>query len=197
MVLPDEAFEPAPAPQAEIVLDRPSLPQEAVVKQSEAGAPVIASGEIFGRAYELIPGEAGAFGLGGTGTAVGIGTFGTENEGGGTAEAVQSPAPAPQPVPRAKPKGPSRPPRVVNWTDPPYPEQARQQGIEGTVVLKLTVGADGRARNVTVARSSGHAALDQAAVAHVKKTRFSPALRDGQAVAAAITFRVRFRLVNT
>ncbi len=128
---------------------------------------------------------------------MGIGTFGTENEGGGTAEAVQSPAPAPQPVPRAKPKGPSRPPRVVNWTDPPYPEQARQQGIEGTVVLKLTVGADGRARNVTVARSSGHAALDQAAVAHVKKTRFSPALRDGQAVAAAITFRVRFRLVNT
>lgn len=193
VVLPDEAFDRAPAAKAEITLDRPALPDDVVVRESEANAPVIASGEIFGRADELTPGEAGAFGLGGTGTAVGVGTFGTEKEGGGAVEAVESPAPKPPP----KPKGPSRPPRVLDWTDPPYPEQARQQGIEGTVVLKLTVGADGRPRNVSVARSAGHTALDQAAVAHVRKTRFSPALREGDAVAAAISFRVRFRLVNT
>jgi len=197
VVLPDEAFEAAPLPQSGITLDRPALSEDVVVRESEVDAAIIVSGEIFGRAHELTPGEAGAFGLGGTGTAVGVGPFGTEEEGGGTAEAVESPAPVSKPEPPPRPKGPSRPPRVINWIDPPYPEQARQQGIEGTVVLKLTVGIDGSARNVTVFRSAGHAALDQAAVAHVRKTRFSPALRDGYAVAAAIAFRVRFRLVNS
>ena len=64
-------------------------------------------------------------------------------------------------------------------------------------MLKLTVAADGRARSVVVARSSGHTALDQAAVAHVERARFSPALEHGEAVAMTITFRVKFRLVNT
>jgi len=69
--------------------------------------------------------------------------------------------------------------------------------VEGTVVLKLTVSAAGRAQNVGIAGSSGHSALDQAAIAHIKQTRFSPALKDGRAVPVAITFRVRFRLVNS
>jgi protein TonB len=195
VVLPDEAFEQAPAPQAEIKLDRPSLREDVVVKKSEVEAPVIVSGEIFGRADELVPAEPGVFGLGGTGTAVDLGPFGTEREGEGTGT-QDAPAPV-APVPEApKPKGPSRPPRVVNWTDPPYPEQARQQGIEGTVILKLSVTAKGSPRNVAVVKSSGHSGLDEAAVAHVQKTGFSPALKDGQPVAMTITFRVKFRLVN-
>lgn len=195
VVLPEEALTPAPPPQAEITLDRPGLPEEVVVKESEAKAPVIATGEIFGRVDSLSPGEPGVFGLGGTGTAVGVGPFGTEEDGGGVATAEsQTPAPTPEPP---KPKGPTRPPRVLNWTDPPYPEQARQQGIEGTVTLKLRVSAEGRAQDVTVVRSSGHTALDQAAVAHVQRARFSAALEDGRAVPMTITFRVKFRLVNT
>ncbi len=193
VVLPDEAFEQARAPQAEIKLDRPSLREDVVVRESEVEAPVIVSGEIFGRADELVPAEPGVFGLGGTGTAVGLGPFGTEQEGGG-AGTEDAPAPVPEAGPRRK--GPSRPPRVVNWTDPPYPEQARQQGIEGTVILKLRVTAEGSPRDVVVVKSSGHSGLDEAAVAHVRKTGFSPALKDGQPVAMTITFRVKFRLVN-
>jgi protein TonB len=194
--LPDEAFESAPGPEAEITLDRPSLPEEVVVKESAVDAPVIVSGEIFGRADELAPGEPGVFGLGGTGTAVGLGPFGTEEdgEGAGTSDASAPVAPAAASAP--KPKGPSLPPRVINWTDPPYPEQARQQGVEGTVIVKLTITAEGRPRNVTVVRSSGHSGLDEAAVAHVRKTKFSPALKDGEPVRMHITFRVKFRLVN-
>jgi protein TonB len=86
---------------------------------------------------------------------------------------------------------------VLNWTDPPYPEQARQQGVEGTVVLRLTVRADGVPDGVRVSKSSGHTALDDAAVAHVRRARFAPALKDGEPVATSITFRVKFRLVNT
>jgi TonB family protein len=201
VVLPDEAFAEQQVRPAEIRLDRQGLPEEVVVRASDVTAPVIATGEIFGHADELTAGPAGAYGLGGTGTGVGVGPFGTEEHGSGTGVA-ESPTPAPNPTPEPapaapEPKGPSRPPRVLSWTDPPYPEQARQQGIEGTTVLKLTVGAAGAPQNVVVARSSGHAALDQAAVAHVRHARFSPALEDGEAVGMTITFRVKFRLVNT
>lgn len=201
VVLPDEAFRQTPPRPADIKLDRPALPEEVVAKESEAKAPLIATGEIFDRAGQLTPGPPGAFGLGGTGTAVGAGPFGVEKEGGSGRTSTAAPVPEPPPPEPSRappsPKGPSRPPRVLDWTDPVYPAQARQQGIEGTVVLKLTVAADGRPTNVTVNRSSGSAALDEAAVEHVRKARFSPALKDGEPVAMTIAFRVRFRLVNT
>jgi len=196
VVLPDEAFQQSAEPPAEITVDRPGLPEDAVVKMSEAEAPLIVTGEIFGRADELTPGPEGVFGLGGTGTATGIGPFGTEREGGGTAAPAEpAPAPTQQPAP-AEPKGPTRPPKVLNWTDPPYPEQARQQGVEGTVVLRLMVGAEGHPRNVRVVRSSGHSGLDEAAVRHVKMAQFAPALKAGEPTPMNINFRVRFRLVN-
>lgn len=201
VVLPEEALRPASPEPAEIKLERPSLPEDVVVRESEAGAPVIATGEIFGRADALIPGAPGLFGLGGTGTGIGIGPFGVEKDGGGVggpAAPAPRPEPAPPPPPQpARPRGPTRPPKVLNWTDPPYPEPARQQGVEGTVALKLTVSAEGRAQHVRTAESSGHSALDQAAIVHIKQARFSPALKDGRAVPATITFRVKFRLVNS
>jgi len=199
VVLPDEAFQQSAEPEAEITVQRPGLPEDAVVKMSEAEAPVIVTGEIFGRADELTPGPAGSFGLGGTGTATGIGPFGTERDGGGTgapAELAPAPIEQPKPAPPPKPKGPTRPPKVINWTDPPYPEQARQQGVEGTVILRLTVGTRGRPGNVEVVRSSGHAGLDKAAIVHVRTAEFAPALEAGEPVAMTINFRVKFRLVN-
>jgi len=199
VVLPDEALQPRTEPPKEMTARLPSLPEEVVVKESEAKAPVMATPEIFARAGELSAGPPGEFGLGGTGKGTGAGPFGTAEDRGGAAGA-SSPAPSPppssKPEPPSRPKGPSRPPRVLDWTDPPYPEQARQQGVEGTVVLQLTVGADGLPGNVRVSRSSGHAALDKAAIAHVRRARFSPALKDGKAVPMAITFRVKFHLVN-
>jgi len=199
VVLPDEALKPRIGPPKEMTARLPSLPEEVVVKESEAKAPVMATPEIFGRAGELSAGPPGEFGLGGTGKATGAGPFGTTEHGGGsagTSPVAPSPPPPPNLEPPPKPRGPSRPPKVLNWTDPPYPEQARQQGVEGTVVLQLTVGADGLPGNVRVSRSSGHAALDEAAIAHVRRARFSPALKDGRAVPMAITFRVKFHLVN-
>ncbi len=199
VVLPDEAFQRETRPPADITLDRPALPEEVVVRESEAEAPVIATGEIFGRARDLTAGEPGVFGLGGAGTATGLGPFGADREGRGAAQPappapVSRPEPRPQPEPQ--PRGPTRNPQVVNWREPAYPEQARQQGIEGTVILRLTVAADGTPRDIEVARSSGHSALDSAAVTHLQRTRFLPALRDGEPVDMAITFRVRFRLVT-
>jgi protein TonB len=193
VVLPDEALRPRTEPHKEMTARLPSLPEDVVVKESEARAPVTATPEIFGRASELSAGPPGEFGLGGTGKGTGAGPFGTAKDGSGSAGTTSAEPPPPPP----KPKGPSLPPRVLNWTDPPYPEQARQQGVEGTVVVRLTVKADGAPSDVRVSKSSGHSALDGAAVAHVRRARFAPAVKDGEPVTASITFRVKFRLVNT
>ena len=198
VVLPEEAFKPRTEPPKETTARLPSLPAEVVVRESEARAPVLATPEIFGRAGELSAGPPGEFGLGGTGKATGAGPFGTAPDGSGSGRGTAVlPPPPPKSEPPPKPKGPSRPPRVLNWTDPPYPEQARQQGVEGLAVLRLTVGTNGAPSNVRVSKSSGHTALDEAAVTHVRRARFAPALKNGEAVSMSITFKVKFRLVNT
>lgn len=49
-----------------------------------------------------------------------------------------------------------------------YPEAARRQGIEGSLVLSVDVLADGSVGQVRILRSSGHELLDEAAVRIVR-----------------------------
>ena len=55
-----------------------------------------------------------------------------------------------------------------------YPRSARRQGLEGVVLVELIVDAKGRVRSVKVARSSGYSALDEAALADVRKMQHLP-----------------------
>jgi len=77
---------------------------------------------------------------------------------------------------------------------PRYPRRARQQGIEGRVVLRVRVDAAGRPSVISVLKSSGHAILDNAAAETFRDWRFKPALKSGIAVAAAIDIPISFRL---
>jgi TonB family protein len=62
------------------------------------------------------------------------------------------------------------------------PEQIpNSKGMVATV-LSLTVTADGQTKDVTVAKSSGDADLDQAAVRCVQQWRWEPAQKNGQAI---------------
>ena len=79
---------------------------------------------------------------------------------------------------------------------PAYPLSARRAGIEGEVVLRVTVSADGEARAVEIARSSGSEALDEAARKAIARWRFRPAQRAGIAVDGTATIPVRFTLRN-
>ena len=49
-----------------------------------------------------------------------------------------------------------------------YPEEAKQQKLYGSLQLTVSIKADGSLENVEINRSSGHKALDQAAVRIVK-----------------------------
>ena len=49
-----------------------------------------------------------------------------------------------------------------------YPSSARLNGLEGRVVLKAIIRADGHLAEVSVVKSSGHPVLDAAAIEAVK-----------------------------
>ncbi len=84
-------------------------------------------------------------------------------------------------------------PRVIYDPDPEYSEEARQAKYQGTVVLWVVIGADGRAREVQVQRALGMG-LDQKAVEAVRSWRFQPAMKDGHPVAVQVNVEVNFRL---
>ena len=77
---------------------------------------------------------------------------------------------------------------------PEYPRFARQRGIEGRVLLRVLVSADGTAGRVELARSSGNELLDQSALRTVGQWRFVPARRGQTAVEAWVEVPVAFRL---
>ncbi|OYV37537.1 MAG: hypothetical protein B7Z83_04710 [Thiomonas sp. 20-64-5] len=79
---------------------------------------------------------------------------------------------------------------------PPYPRLSRQLGEEGTALLKVQVGPDGRALQVKLMSSTGYPRLDDAAVATVAQWRFVAATRNGQAVTSWVLVPIKFRILN-
>jgi len=77
------------------------------------------------------------------------------------------------------------PPKVLYDPDPDYSDAARRAKYQGTVVLWVVVGADGRSLGM---------GLDEKAVEAVRRWKFDPAKKDGQAVAVQISIEVNFRL---
>jgi TonB family protein len=89
-----------------------------------------------------------------------------------------------------------QPPVAINPVTPmTYPPALLEQGIEGRVLLRLYVNAQGKLipDSNRVAESSGYPALDSAALSGARELRFSPALRNGRAVAAPFLQPVHFR----
>lgn len=77
---------------------------------------------------------------------------------------------------------------------PAYPRLSRRLREEGEVELRVRVDAAGRAVTVELARSSGSARLDQAALHAVRNWRFEPARRGRQAVEAWVRVPILFKL---
>ena len=76
---------------------------------------------------------------------------------------------------------------------PAYPVQARRLGMEGRVVLKLLIDANGKLLNVEVVESAGYG-FTEASIEAVKKSTYAPGVRDGIKVATRALLPIRFRL---
>jgi TonB family protein len=81
---------------------------------------------------------------------------------------------------------------VLQRVDPEYPEDARQQNIQGPVVLKARVGMDGSVRELKVI--SGDPQLVKAAEDAVRQWRFQPHHLKGQPVEFETRITVNFTL---
>jgi TonB family protein len=75
-----------------------------------------------------------------------------------------------------------------------YPDLARQRGYEGVVLVRLHIDAHGRVKYAEVAKSSGHAILDAAAITTVRRWEGLPATLAGQPIATVELLPFRFRL---
>jgi periplasmic protein TonB len=84
------------------------------------------------------------------------------------------------------------PPVPIVHPDPVYPDWARENGIEGRVVLHALIGADGRVRRITVIR--GNPALSESAAETLRHWTFRPATSSHQPVAVWIEVPFLFRL---
>jgi protein TonB len=77
-----------------------------------------------------------------------------------------------------------------------YTASARSEGIEGRLVLKLTIAADGSVAEVEVV-SAVDPGLDASAIATVKRWRFKPAMKCGRPVAGGVyKLAQRFELTD-
>lgn len=91
-------------------------------------------------------------------------------------------------------EAPSKPSPLTRPSEIEYTQDARANGIEGRLILKITVGADGSVTDVQVL-GSVDGSLDAAAVAAVKTWTFKPAMRCGKPMAGGVyTLARRFEL---
>lgn len=87
------------------------------------------------------------------------------------------------------------PPKLQRHEAPEYPRVAKRRGIEGTVVLRLVLGRDGRVETDRTQVLRSIPELDEAAIRAVRNWRFSPARdADGKAIRVALQLPVRFTL---
>lgn len=110
------------------------------------------------------------------------------------------PAPAPEAPAKHAPEPVVEAPRFnaayLNNPPPPYPLAARRRGIEGRVMVRAEVQADGSCSRVEMKASSGSELLDQAALEAVRKWRFVPARKGSQVIMAWVEVPITFKLEN-
>jgi len=74
----------------------------------------------------------------------------------------------------------SQPPRVLERVTPDYPRSAKAVGLEGRVVIRIVLDAEGRVEPSSARVVRSVPALDTAALEAVSRWRFSPALGPDQ-----------------
>lgn len=84
-------------------------------------------------------------------------------------------------------------PKPLHTPEPEFSEKAREQRLSGRLVLGALVGSGGDVRSVKQLKELG-LGLDEKAIEAVCTWRFSPAMKDGQAVPVLISVDVTFWL---
>ncbi len=85
--------------------------------------------------------------------------------------------------------------RLLTNFEPPSNQFAQDYGVAGMSLYHVVVGADGKPREIAVARPIGFG-LDESAVASIRKAQFQPAIKDGKPVPVLLDLVVEFRIYS-
>lgn len=134
----------------------------------------------------------------GTGGDAGVAPLGAAgSDAGADASRSRSPVPAAVPGLHAADGGmvpmALLPPRVLESPPPVYPASHLSHGEHPTVVLKVTILADGTIADLTVEHTAGPD-FDKAAIEAVRTWKFAPARRGSESIASRIGIAVHFDL---
>jgi len=104
----------------------------------------------------------------------------------------QRPLLRPEPVAKPRPVSVMMEGNLIHRVEPPYPMIAKQIRLQGTVVLRAMVGADGTIEQIQVI--SGHPILVQEAREAVRQWRYRPYFLNGMAIPVETEVTVKFVL---
>jgi TonB family protein len=85
-------------------------------------------------------------------------------------------------------------PMILHKIEPSYSPEAHAAKAQGTVVLTVVIGTDGKACDVQLHKGVGYG-LDEQALDAVAQWTFKPGMRDGMAVPVQASIEVNFRLL--
>jgi protein TonB len=112
-------------------------------------------------------------------------------------DVTDKPVPMAPPPPPAAPKVRKAPTMGKNFpnSEDYYPAASKRLGEEGTPVVKVCIGPNGKpSEEPTIATSSGSARLDEGAIKLAKAGRYVAGTVDGQPSTDCFSFRVKFEL---
>jgi TonB family protein len=106
----------------------------------------------------------------------------------------QAPAPmASSESPKPESATAKTPAKLISGNDPEYTDSARDQHVEGTIILAVTVNEKGKVTAVKIVNPL-EKSLDRRAMNAVKHWKFAPATLEGKPVASEFNVSVDFRL---
>jgi len=85
-------------------------------------------------------------------------------------------------------------PKVLYKIEPSYSPEARAVKAQGTVVVSVMIGTNGKAADVQLRKGVGYG-LDEQALDAITQWTFQPGTRDGMAVPVQASIEVNFRLL--
>ena len=88
--------------------------------------------------------------------------------------------------------GDIREPKKIKDVRPRYPDDAKAAGVQGVVIMEVTLDTEGNVANARIIRSIP--LLDEAALDAVRQWKFTPTLLNGVPVSVLMTVTVAFTL---
>jgi protein TonB len=85
---------------------------------------------------------------------------------------------------------------ILSKPPPAYTKEARRNGVQGFVVLRVLLSADARVDRIRIIKRLP-AGLTENAIRAVCRIKFKPAMKNGQPVAQLVTVEYVFRLADS